>query len=330
MNELPNNICEFSITKLFGKKDITIPFIDNVMIVIGENGQSKSTFLKVFYFVLKGELVKLEPIHFESIRIKFFSETIIITYEELGFSLDHENNIQRIEEIKHLQKRVNDKTGNGPDILDRDEILFSKMENIRNNVKGKLIHFPTYRRVEEDLYKLIRQHNDSNDYDTELFKETLGEKTFNEIIQFGMSDVKKTLDDIIKQIGNGSLYNHYIKLNEFINTCNKYLIRKYFEYDESLSAINLYDENEETIDLSNLSSGEKQIVSIFSKIYLSANDNLIILFDEPELSLSIEWQERILVDIVNTGKCALLFVVTHSPFIFNNMLKIYARSIDSF
>ena len=79
-----------------------------------------------------------------------------------------------------------------------------------------------------------------------------------------------------------------------------------------------------------LSSGEKQIISIFSKLYLdNTNKNCVILFDEPELSISIEWQKTLITDIMNSKKCSLLIAVTHSPFIFDGdkLLKI-TRNIE--
>ena len=85
------------------------------------------------------------------------------------------------------------------------------------------------------------------------------------------------------------------------------------------------DESDKKLLLSKLSSGEKQIISILSKIYLTTKDyKFIVLFDEPELSLSLFWQRNLLPDIVNSGKCAFLLAVTHSPFIFENDLDQFA------
>ena len=75
------------------------------------------------------------------------------------------------------------------------------------------------------------------------------------------------------------------------------------------------------VELAQLSSGEKQIVSLFSKIYLEPNDKFIVLFDEPELSLSIFWQKKLLPDIIKSERCDFLLAVTHSPFIFENELN---------
>ena len=75
------------------------------------------------------------------------------------------------------------------------------------------------------------------------------------------------------------------------------------------------------MNLSILSSGEKQIVSIFSHIYLDDTFNDFLIIDEPELSLSVTWQKRFLTDILDSQKCHFIFSVTHSPFIFQNQLE---------
>lgn len=70
-----------------------------------------------------------------------------------------------------------------------------------------------------------------------------------------------------------------------------------------------------------LSSGEKQIVSIFSQLYLELDCKSLILFDEPELSLSLYWQQMLLPDIMESNKCMFMLAVTHSPFIYDNALR---------
>jgi len=55
-----------------------------------------------------------------------------------------------------------------------------------------------------------------------------------------------------------------------------------------------------------------------------------IIIDEPELSISVPWQEKLLPDILSTTDCLGLLAVTHSPFIFNNNLKSFAHSLEEF
>jgi hypothetical protein len=111
-------------------------------------------------------------------------------------------------------------------------------------------------------------------------------------------------------------------IQSFTTVCNKYLADKEIIYDESNVTIDIVrKKNQRTVDIESLSSGEKQIISLFALLYLQKKENLAIFFDEPELSLSMEWQKTLLPDIVNSGKCKFLFATTHSPFIFENELE---------
>ncbi|MBE9183873.1 AAA family ATPase [Microcoleus sp. LEGE 07076] len=269
----------------------------------------------------------------------------------------------------------------------------------------EIMYFPTYRRVEEDLYNLGYS-------DDELLNQE------NTLIQFGMDDVQKRFNKIqndidgflkegfsqmsseilsqliedeedekdseflkniedndvailLSRVGNRISEQKKEKISELLLTketkliakdnslnfflkklieiyssqkeldksvklfrdvCNKYLINKKVFYDESEIKIFIKSErNSSDIPLSKLSSGEKQIISIFSKIYLSEGDKkFVVLFDEPELSLSMPWQKQLLPDILNSGKCEFLLAVTHSPFIFDNELDKYAIGLNEY
>jgi predicted ATPase len=107
----------------------------------------------------------------------------------------------------------------------------------------------------------------------------------------------------------------------FVEVANRYLVNKEFSYDENNVDIKVVNKKTgNTVELENLSSGEKQLISLFSMLYLDKVDDYIVIFDEPELSLSIEWQETLLPDMLDSGKCQFMVAATHSPFIFDNCL----------
>lgn len=83
------------------------------------------------------------------------------------------------------------------------------------------------------------------------------------------------------------------------------------------------------IPIDSLSSGEKQMISLFARLYLYDGPK-IVLIDEPELSLSIDWQRRILLDVVRAPTCEQLVAITHSPFVFDNELDPFAKSLTLF
>jgi predicted ATPase len=129
-------------------------------------------------------------------------------------------------------------------------------------------------------------------------------------------DQQKDLDNAIK---------------DFTRVCNKYLVQKEIVYNESDVTIGIFQTwNRKAITLANLSSGEKQIISLFSRLYLDTGRHLALLFDEPELSLSIEWQRMLIPDIVASGRCRFLLATTHSPFIFENQFDHNAYDLGQF
>ncbi|PQD70700.1 AAA family ATPase, partial [Enterococcus faecalis] len=137
------------------------------------------------------------------------------------------------------------------------------------------------------------------------------------------------LNKLIENYENQKVYDDKIK--KFTNTCNNYFTDKYFYYDESTLTVDVFlkrDLQEKKISLEELSSGEKQIVSIFSQLYLQLEEKTIIIIDEPELSLSILWQRKLLPDIIKSDKCEKLIAVTHSPFIFDNELEDEVSEIE--
>jgi predicted ATPase len=128
-------------------------------------------------------------------------------------------------------------------------------------------------------------------------------------------------------------------VREFVRVCNGYLTGKILVYDNIsckifISQINSTADDSpakgEELELKSLSSGEKQIVSLFSHIYLSGRKGFFVIIDEPELSLSVPWQRKFLTDILDTGECNGLIAVTHSPFIWENELEHFVHSLSEF
>lgn len=121
-------------------------------------------------------------------------------------------------------------------------------------------------------------------------------------------------------------------ITNFCTVCNQYMSNKIFNYDSPSSTFSIKDKRygNEVVELRHLSSGEKQIASLFSHIYLSEGKKYFVLIDEPELSLSVPWQRKFLEDIRSGEYCSGLVAVTHSPFIYDNSLRPYAHGLGEF
>lgn len=70
------------------------------------------------------------------------------------------------------------------------------------------------------------------------------------------------------------------------------------------------------VRLEQLSSGEKQILLILTSVFLQEEKPNILLMDEPEISLHISWQDRLISLIRELNPNCQLIVTTHSPNIF--------------
>ena len=116
-------------------------------------------------------------------------------------------------------------------------------------------------------------------------------------------------------------------LREFVQVCNQYLEGKRLEFDDVEYTLTTKTDQQTGIEMGQLSSGEKQIVSLFSHVYLSAANSLFIIIDEPELSLSVDWQKRLLPDLMQSRRCDFLAAVTHSPFVYDNEFEPFATDL---
>lgn len=122
------------------------------------------------------------------------------------------------------------------------------------------------------------------------------------------------------------------KIEKFVAVCDKYLSSagdsKSLKFDpQSLEVIVKDTYTGDRISLNDLSSGEKQVISLMATIYLNDSTPKIILIDEPELSLSIDWQRMILPDLNAGENVRQVIAITHSPFIFDNELDPYATAM---
>jgi len=62
-----------------------------------------------------------------------------------------------------------------------------------------------------------------------------------------------------------------------------------------------------------LSSGEKQLLIILGQSLLQENINHIYIADEPELSLHVEWQEKLVNSLKSVNPNSQIIFATHSP-----------------
>ncbi|MEZ7902121.1 MAG: AAA family ATPase [Flavobacteriales bacterium] len=108
-------------------------------------------------------------------------------------------------------------------------------------------------------------------------------------------------------------------LNFFLKDSAKKIL---FKEDTSELTFSTLDKKGEVItaykDINYLSSGEQQVLILFSYIAFNSKDGKVFIIDEPELSLHIKWQEDFLEKLeLITPKSTQLILATHSPILAN-------------
>lgn len=122
----------------------------------------------------------------------------------------------------------------------------------------------------------------------------------NKIIEFS-NILEKNKSEIFKRL------NKYIRLlNDFHDT------KTFNLEDGKIGGINIFKDKEE-IDITKLSSGEKQLIILLTETLLQKESETLFIADEPELSLHIEWQRKVISSIRELNPNSQVIVATHSP-----------------
>ena len=74
----------------------------------------------------------------------------------------------------------------------------------------------------------------------------------------------------------------------------------------------------EQLDLKLLSSGEKQMLTILMTVLLEDGEPTVLLMDEPEVSLHMEWQQVLIETVQRLNPNVQIILTTHSPAIIMN------------
>lgn len=276
---------------------------------------------------------------FKDLIKKNFTKKVLYlpTYRRIE-QLMEEFNVENIKD-KNIQFGLQDVKIRIEEI--RKNILSSSndtMSRINSEILKKLINGL---KINDEELKIIKENKDDIDLLLNRFGKNLTEDEKYKIKTTTLrNDSEKSDPALIYFISK--MFNGFFEqrkkdqaLKDFSETCSKYFVNKTMEYDENSIniSVNLIQNDivcNDEIPLEDLSSGEKQIVSLFSKLFLEEEKEYFILFDEPELSLSVEWQKMLLKDVLKATSCHMLLCMTHSPFIFDELEDITCDLNDFF
>jgi len=130
--------------------------------------------------------------------------------------------------------------------------------------------------------------------------------------------------DLIMQLIN--LYDAHLKRMNIHEEPYNYLERNFKKFFKDKINLNFFDYNLElSLPFGTLSTGEKQLITLLSYAALSMSERTyspLIIMDEPELSLHISWQLKLLGTLLEIPDINLL-LATHSPYIANSDYENY-------
>jgi len=106
----------------------------------------------------------------------------------------------------------------------------------------------------------------------------------------------------------------------FIEIINSLFQRKQVFINERNELL-VQTQSNKIFPLTRLSSGEKQLLIILGQSLLQENRSHIYIADEPELSLHVEWQEKLVTSLRNINPNSQIIFATHSPDIVGNFSK---------
>jgi predicted ATPase len=100
-------------------------------------------------------------------------------------------------------------------------------------------------------------------------------------------------------------------IKQYVEIIKSFIEDKEFKFSPT-GEFQIFRENKQ-ISFEQLSSGEKQLLILLTETLLQKGEPFVFLADEPEISLHIEWQAKIVSSIKELNQKAQVIVATHSP-----------------
>ncbi len=99
----------------------------------------------------------------------------------------------------------------------------------------------------------------------------------------------------------------YDVLDDFFSETRKHLNRDKGEVEF------IFEDDGKSHPYSDLSAGEKQLLLIMLSVFMQGGKDTVLIMDEPEISMHIDWQNRLIAEIRKLNPNCQVIVSTHSP-----------------
>lgn len=299
------------IEKLYGKYDFSWELSGDVNVIAGDNGAYKTTLLKIMSnlcepeaiseeYVVKGASLALT----DNVMIKFrsFRDSL------LRLKKDAENDEMLAELIAKVQADIDGKDEKSLS----DHTLSASIIAIRQGNK----------RLSIGNYKRLRRYNLIATFDVPITKSEkdsildLQLKQLESEYAYYLSDLSKQLSDRIQKVGNVDLKDMqsiYAHNKKFIDIVNKAFENTNKTIDTTQSKLQFKLNDDLLENNKRLSSGEKQFLIIMLTVLLQRNEESILIMDEPEISMHLDWQRSLIHNIKVLNPNCQIILATHSP-----------------
>ncbi len=327
-------IKKVEISKLFGELEINWILDPKVNILIGKNGSGKTTLLRLIRNVMMsshGTFLSSDS-GIDAIRIELAENKYISASKEEALFQPHANKL--VKPLHHMNDEV-PLSG----VYRVESNRFPKEKNNNFSEVINLCYVNTFEMSLEDVdvssrkassvkteldVVLERLMNDWKSYLLKLkilaekvtvsFDKKIRQLTAKESVDVNdLQALKNLLNEKTEQIDDINFYkNRFIqRINALFSDSNKRI-----DFDKS-NAIIFRNHNGKYFSVYELSSGEKQMLIILLNVLVQENQPSIILMDEPEISLHLAWQHK-LIDIIQSlnDNCQLI-IVTHAAGVFS-------------
>lgn len=307
-------IKSLTINKLFGERSFYWCLNQDVNVLVGNNGSGKSSILEMLY--------KHLSVNFIPTAKKASSEKIQFSngcYVDVHW---HDSEDELVDEVREpVAKYITSRNRfSYPYIAANEMFAKTKMNYCLGDESSEHFNLLSQINVEYlstfDMQLMSRtQLNKIGDsvitqLDVEL------EKDLSRFISFQLALSRRTSKqyrDGVEEDFAKLTKDNFIAVSKFEFHLNQFFAEnnKRFEITEE-GQIAVF-EADKSIDLNQLSAGEKQLILIMLRVVISSGKPTILMFDEPEISLHLSWQEKLISTIRDIHPQCQLIIVTHSP-----------------
>ncbi len=278
MPENINYISKVEISNLWNRFNIEWNLNSDINILAGINGSGKTTIIGLMLLAMgrgySSEMVSSE-IEFDTTIVTFNNGNQYIIHKNNPITLDKfvDNYIETLAQIKI-------------DIVSTFDTFLQTNESVRklsdDNVKTEL---------DWEIYQLQKKYIN---YQLNISKR-------KDFILETANDIKEEL----KRIRQPHI--------DFLNMIDNLFKETGKSINREKNEINFVTEDGKEISPYQLSSGEKQLLLILLKVLVQDNKPSILFMDEPELSLHIDWQKKLIQYIRELNPNVQIIIATHSP-----------------